>query len=165
MNPFHHLKEMPKALAALTGVFSVCGLVAIVLAILPGAGWTYESRPVTYVEFWRSGGCVLVVSFGVALILFAVGFFKAQGWVRYAVPLGLAAAMIYCIIRPDPTVRYEWAGSLFWGIPACWYFFRKRTVVDYFSRARGAEHDAPPNGGPAEPFGNSEAGSGPPSVS
>jgi hypothetical protein len=134
-----HLRRMPKALAALTGVFTGCGLIAVVMAVFPITGWYYENRPVSYGEFWNTGGGVVAVSAGAVMMLLAVGFYRAQNWVRYAVPLGLAAMTVYSLIRPDPTARYQWAGSVFWGILSYWYFFWKRAVVDYFSRGRGAE--------------------------
>ena len=141
---------MPKALAALTGVFTGCGLNAVVMAVFPITGWYYENRPVSYGELWRTGGGLVAVSAGTALILLAVGFYRAQGWVRYAVPFGLVAMTAYSAMRPDSTAPYEWAGSLFWGILSYWYFFWKRAVVDYFSRSRHAELGAPPNAGGAD---------------
>lgn len=136
--PFQHLKEMPKALAMLAGMFAVWGVVAILVAIIPTDGWSIENRPVSYGELWESGGGILVVGLGMALILFAVGFYKAQGWVRYAVPFSFAILTIYCLVKLDPTARYEWAGALFWSVLSYWYFFWKRKVVNYFKSGRSA---------------------------
>jgi hypothetical protein len=146
--PWQHLKSMPNALGTLTAVFAACGMMAIVLTVLPINGWKYEDRPVTYGELWRSGGGVLVVSTGAAMVVLAVGLYRAQGWVRYALPLCLTAMMVYCGVRVNLTAPYEWAGALFWAILSYWYFFWKPAVVAYFRRARGVEPGASPSATP-----------------
>jgi hypothetical protein len=127
-------KQMPKVLALLTFLFAGCGLIAIVAIMLPG--WRYKNQPISYREFWQSGAVLLPLSAGAAFLLIAVGFYKAQRWARYAVPVGLAMSAVYQIISPNSAEPYEWVGSLFWGILACWYFFRKQTVRLYFSQRR-----------------------------
>jgi hypothetical protein len=129
---FHHLRQMPETLAALSCMFMIFGLLCLVAAVLPLSGWTYEDRAVSYQEFWRSGGGVLVVASGLVLILLAVAFYKAQRWVCYAVPLGFVALTIYAASRPDPTFPNEWAGVLLWVFFSYWYFNRKRKVVACF---------------------------------
>lgn len=161
---FRRLRQTPETLALLSCMFMIFGLLCLVAAALPISGWTYEDRPVSYQEFWRTGGEVLVVASGLAMILLAVAFYRAQQWVRYVIPLGFVVMTVYDAIRPDRTFPYEWAGALFWVFFSYWYFNRKRKVVAYFCGLPSAEPCAPPNGGPAERFGDSRVGSGPPSV-
>jgi len=156
---------MPETLAALSCMFMVFGVLSLVAAILPISDWRYEGRSFSYREFWQSGGGILVVATGLTMILLAVGFYRAQRWVRYAIPLGFVAVTVYAALRPDPLFRYQWAGALFWVFLSYWYFNRKRKVVAYFSRGSGAEPCAAPNGGPAAPVDNSTLTEGPPSVS
>ena len=145
-----HLKRMPKALATLTGIFAACALLLLLLALLPTT--------------WRVGDGVLAVTTGVLLLLLAIGFYKAQRWGRYAIPLALAGNTIYLAIRPWPNEGpHQWLGSFPLAIVSCWYFLWKRSVLDYF--VCRAEPGAPPNGGPAESLGNSGVSGGPPSVS
>ena len=140
---------MPKALAALTGIFAACGSVLAALVLLPST--------------WRIGDGILAITTGAILFFLAVGFYKAQAWARYALPMGLLAMALNSAIRPWPNEGpHQWLGALFWGIVSCWYFFCKRSVVGYFSHRRSAEPAAPPNG-PAEPLGNPTVTSGPPS--
>ena len=137
-----HLKRMPRALVALTGILAACGLICIASALLP----------IT----WRVGDGILAVTAGALMLLLAIGFYRAQGWARYALPMGLAAMALGSAIRPWPNEgSHQWLGSLFWGIVSYWYLFWKRAVVDYFSGRPDAEPGAPPNGGPAEPSANS----------
>jgi len=146
------VKRMPKALAALTGILAACGLICVASALLPST--------------WRVGDGILALTAGSLMLLLAAGFYRAQAWARYALPVGLAVMALGSAIRPWPNEGpYQWLGSLSCGIVSYWYLFWKRAVVDYFSRARGAEPGAPPNGGPAERLGDSGVGGGPPSVS
>jgi hypothetical protein len=148
----YHLKSMPKALAVMTGILAACGLTLVALALLPST--------------WRIGDGVLAVTTGAFMLVLAVGFYKAQGWARYALPMVLAAMALGSAIRPWPNEGpYQWLGSLFLGIVFYWYLFWKKAVVGYFSQTRGAEPSAPPNGGPAERLATSGVSGGPPSVS
>jgi len=70
---------------------------------------------------------------GVAMILLAIGFYRAQQWVRYAIPLGFVALTIYIAFKPDPSFPYGCICSFFWVFFSYWYFNRKRKVVEYFS--------------------------------
>ena len=144
MRLYQRFKEMPRALATLTVVFFASGLMSIVLAIFPIKEWSYDNQPVTYTEFWRMGGGILVVIVGTALLLLAIGFYQAWNWVRYAVPLVLAVITALSLIRPDPATPDQWIGSLLFAILSCWYFFWKRSVVHYFSRSRDASPTASP---------------------
>jgi hypothetical protein len=147
-----HLKSMPKALAALTGIFAACSLFLFMLALLPST--------------WRIGDGILAVTTGALMLLLAASFYTAQRWARYAIPLALAGNTVYLAIRPWPNEgSHQWLGSFFLAIPCCWYFLFKKTVLDYFGQRRSAELGAAPNGGPAERLGNSGVGGGPPSVS
>jgi hypothetical protein len=101
---FHHLRQMPKALAALTLLFTCCGFLCVVLAVLP--------------INWQNDDSVLALEAGAVMALLVIGFYRAQGWVRYAVPLGLAYCSVHSVLRPDPYDPYPWVGSLFWGILA-----------------------------------------------
>jgi len=162
---FRRLRQMPETLAALSCMFMIFGLLCLVAALLPTSGMTYEDRPVSYQEFWRSGGGVFVVASGLAMILLAVAFYRAQHWVRYVIPLGFVVLTVYAAIRPAPAFPYEWAGALFWVFFSYWYFNRKRKVVAYFSGVSSAEPGAASNDGPATQLGNSGVVQGPPPAS
>jgi hypothetical protein len=149
---FNHQKSMPKALAVMTGIFGACGLILVALALLPST--------------WRIGDGIVAVTTGAFMLLLAVGFYKAQCWARYALPLVLAATALSSAMRPWPNEGpHQWLGSFFLAIVSCWYFLWKQPVLDYFSRRPGAELGASPNGGPAESLDNSGVSGGPPSVS
>jgi hypothetical protein len=149
---FNHRKSMPKALAVMTGIFGACGLILVALALLPST--------------WRIGDGIVAVTTGAFMLLLAVGFYKAQCWARYALPLVLAAMALSSAMRPWPNEGpHQWLGSLLLAILSYWYFFWKSAVVGYFSQTGGAESGAPPNGGPAERLANSGVSGGPPSVS
>ena len=143
---------MPKALAGLTGIFAACGLLLLMVALLPST--------------WRIGDGMLAVTTGTLMLPLAAAFYKAQRWARYALPLVLAGSTIYIAIRPWPNEGpHQWLGSFSLAIVSCWYFLWKQPVLDYFARRLVAELGASPNGGPAESLRNSGVSGGPPSVS
>ncbi|MBE0540983.1 MAG: hypothetical protein IH623_06330 [Verrucomicrobia bacterium] len=144
--PFRRIRQMPETLAALSCMFMLFGLLGLVAALLPISDWTYEGRSISYQEFWRSGGGIVVTATCLAMILFAVAFYRAQRWVCYAVPLGFVGLTIYAALRADALFPYQWIGSLFWVFLSYWYFNRKRKVVAYFSGLSSAEPDGPANG-------------------
>lgn len=147
-----HIKSMPKALAALTGIFAACSLLLFMLALLPNT--------------WRIGDGLLSLTTGALMLFLAAGFYKAQRWARYAIPLALAGNSFYLAVHPWPNEGpYQWLGSFSLAIVACWYFLWKKPVLDYFARRPSAELGASPNGGPTMRPGNSDVGGGPPSVS
>jgi hypothetical protein len=128
------IKKMPKALAALTALFAAFGLLCLVSAILPST--------------WRVGDGILAVTTAALMLLLVVGFYKAQNWARYVVPIALAGNTVYMAVHPWPNEGpHQWLGSFILAIPACWYFLWKTSVLRYFLGSRRAEPDASPNGG------------------
>ena len=144
------LKRMPIALAALTGVFAACGLILVALALRRQdlADWRRHCC-----DYW--GVCASPCRRALQS--------PGSGSICASNGSGRHGASVLLSARGRMKVP-EMAWIAFLGIVSYWYFFWKRTVVDYFSRRRAAELGAPPNGGPAAPFGNSGVG-GPPSVS
>ena len=145
--PLQRLRQMPHTLALMTCVLTVLGLLVVVLAVSPFSGWNSEDGPVSYEDLWGFGGGFALLGAGVAMILFAWGFYRAQRWVRFALPLGFVLLTIYFALWPDLSFPYEWAGALFWAFLTYWYFNQKRKVVEYFSGARGAQPDGAVKGG------------------
>jgi hypothetical protein len=149
---FRRLREMPGSLAALTCLFPLFGLVLLFLVVLPFGEWTYEGRPISYREFWRSGGGVLAVAAAGLLLLFGVAFYRAQRWVRIAVPLVFLALTAYSALKPDPSFPYEWVGAFLWACLSYWYLNRKLNVVRYFSGRQNGDPDGGGNSAPPLQF-------------
>jgi hypothetical protein len=133
------LRQMPETLAALSCLLIFFGPLCILLAVLPlSEFWSYQGRTISYQQFWRSGGGILVTSAGAMMTLLGIGFYRAQRWVQYAIPFLFIALSIYSLFRPDDSTTYERLGFLVWGILSYWYLNRRRKVVEYFTqRNRG----------------------------
>jgi len=130
---------MPSILCALTCLFAALGPTVILLVVLPSDGWRDNNGPIAYAELWRSGAIIGLVAVGIAMILLARAFYKAQRWVRYVIPLGFTSLTIYCALEPDPSFRGDWTGALFWAVLSYLYLNRKSSVTKYFSASRTSE--------------------------
>lgn len=130
---FRRLRRMPPVLAVATGWGMVLGAVLVLVTVIPVPSWKdAEGRPVSYGELWRSGTGVTFLLIGGGLIVFAVACYRAQNWIRYAIPAAMGAGTIYFVLFPDSDAPYGWLGTLAWTLISLWYFHGKRDVAAYF---------------------------------
>lgn len=128
------LKCMPRDLAVMSVMLFVFGLVIIAAAILRGDRFRIGGYYPTYAEFWYSGGGVVVLLTGFAMLVVSWGIFHAHRWIRYGIPTGLLVATFWSLWDPTERQTGDWMGFLAWAVISIWYLFGLRTVREYFRK-------------------------------
>ena len=110
---------------------------------------------------WLAGAYLVCLALPVVMLLFR----------RMSAYLGVALVAACLLVAADVIRRHpEEVVVLFPSMhplrPVCWTGLASFVIgLLYFLEGPGSQQGASPNGGPAESFGNSGAGGGPPSVS
>lgn len=134
---FHRLKLMPETLKGLSISLGICGPSCVLMAVLPISSYKVGGSPVTYAEFWSSGGGPVMTLAGAIMLVLAIAFYKAQRWVKIVIPavFGIAA-----IVMPVISIEDRWYGFIglsIWSISSWWYLNRKRDIARYFATRGG----------------------------
>ena len=111
----------------------ICGPSCVLMTVLPIASYRIGGNPVTYAEFWSSGGGPVMTLAGAIMVVLAIAFYKAQQWVRIVIPsvFGIAA-----IVIPLISIEDRWYGLIglsTWSLSSWWYLNRKRDIAQYFA--------------------------------
>ena len=141
-------KSMPETLAVITAMMLCLGPVVIILAILPFSGWEYDNKPISYAEFWSSGGGIFVTLTGIAMTILGIGFYLSQKWIRYAIPTGSFIFGAFSLLVPNIGSPMQTVGAFIWVLISWWYFFKKEATVAYFTNNKIAEQPTSQGFGP-----------------
>jgi len=120
-------------LIAILGV--ILGSIAVIGPFLPG-DWTNSEtgESISRHEAWKRGIATETIMFGFCLIFIGICIFRRINFVRYFIPLMLLMAAGYFYFTPDTSSKFDLCGALVWAVISSWYFFKKPSIVAYFTK-------------------------------
>jgi len=124
---------MPETLAWLSGAFLFLGPVLVLMAIIPSDNRYPNDPDMGYRESWENGDSLSFVIAGVIMFIFGQASLRRMNWVRYFFPLYFLGQAIYSLVFRYPDWQLLCIGSVVWIFISSWYFFKKQTVLNYFS--------------------------------
>ncbi len=128
-------RRMPITIRAFTFVSLMLSLL-LPVAIIPVGDYRIDGWPVSWEEFWLSGGGIIFCVIGMSGIIFSYGFICARRWVRILFPLAIAALGLLSACRNNEIRERDWIGLLFVSLFCGGYLFFHRATKSYFSKTR-----------------------------
>jgi hypothetical protein len=124
-------RRMPGGIRFVTGLSLVLAT-CLPLAVLPGGEIFINGSRVSYSEFWRSGGGLIMACLGVLGWLLFYSLIMARPWARHlAVSLGWVIVVGGIFDWQSFNVETIWALICF-GLLPTWYFYFRQSVKVYF---------------------------------
>jgi len=123
---------MPEPLCWITPLLLFFGVFLPLIAIIPSTSWDYNGKPISYVEFWATGGGPIITTTGLIILMFAVGIYRSQQWVKYSIPLGFFLLGVFILFTSYFDSRWESLGPFVWVLISWWFFFKKKSITKYF---------------------------------